>query len=126
MSNVYRSVCFAGGGLGAVARWLICLKISSHWGIMPVNVIGAFLIGCTSCYFERHLYHAALKSFVMTGFLGGFTTFSTYLLNFTALLNVHSYTEAFLYLIGSVVIGFIALLLGIKGISCLLSLYPSF
>ena len=54
MTHTFLSV-FAGGGLGAVARWLICLKITSHWGTMLVNVTGAFLIGCAYCYFEKHI-----------------------------------------------------------------------
>ena len=61
----------------------------------------------------------------MTGLLGGFTTFSTYLLNFETLLNAHRCSDAFLYLTASVVIGFIALLSGMKGMSVLFSLYPN-
>lgn len=111
---VFLSV-FIGGGAGAVARWLICSKITSHWGTMLVNVIGAFLIGCAYGYFQKHFSDdITLKSFVMTGLLGGFTTFSTYLLNFETLLNTRQYTDAFLYLTGSIVIGLIALAAGIK------------
>ena len=58
--------------------------------------------------------NTSLKLFVMTGLLGGFTTFSTYLLNFSTLINGNNYIEAFLYLLLSIVIGLIALMLGMK------------
>ena len=106
---------FLGGGIGSVLRWLICCKINSHWGTMIVNIIGAFLIGCAYTYFQKHLVdNTNLKLFVMTGLLGGFTTFSTYLLNFTTLIAENNYTEAFLYLLLSIIIGVIALVLGMK------------
>ena len=106
---------FLGGGFGSVLRWLICNKINSHWGTMIVNILGAFLIGCAYAYFQKHLSdNTNLKLFIMTGLLGGFTTFSTYLLNFSTLINENNYTEAFSYLLLSIVIGLIALVLGIK------------
>ena len=106
---------FLGGGVGSVIRWLICCKINSHWGTMIVNILGAFLIGCAYSYFQKHLLdNTNLKLFVMTGLLGGFTTFSTYLLNFTTLIAENKYTEAFLYLLLSIIIGVIALVLGMK------------
>jgi CrcB protein len=106
---------FLGGGIGSVLRWLICCKINSHWGTMIVNIIGAFLIGCAYTYFQKHLVdNTNLKLFVITGLLGGFTTFSTYLLNFTTLIAENNYTEAFLYLLLSIIIGVIALVLGMK------------
>ena len=109
---------FLGGGIGSVLRWLICCKINSHWGTMIVNIIGAFLIGCAYTYFQKHLVdNTNLKLFVITGLLGGFTTFSTYLLNFTTLIAENNYTEAFLYLLLSIIIGVIALVLGMKGMT---------
>ena len=106
---------FLGGGIGSVLRWLICCKVNSHWGTMIVNILGAFLIGCAYTYFQKHLAdNTNLKLFIMTGLLGGFTTFSTYLLNFSTLISENNYTEAFSYLLLSIVIGLIALVLGMK------------
>lgn len=113
---------FLGGGIGSLCRWLVCSKISSHWGTMIVNVVGAFLIGCAYVYFEKHLAeNPTLKLFVMTGLLGGFTTFSTYLLNFSTLISDNQWLEAFAYLLLSVIIGLCALLLGMKSTSLLIS-----
>ncbi len=106
---------FIGGGIGSILRWLCCSLISSHWGTMLVNVLGAFLIGAAYSYFAKlSTLNQELKLFVMTGLLGGFTTFSTYLLNFITLANGNRLTEAFLYLIGSVLIGSLFLFAGMK------------
>ena len=106
---------FIGGGLGSLLRWLCCTIVSSHWGTFLVNVAGAFFIGLAYSYFNKHAgLSADAKLFIMTGLLGGFTTFSTYLLNFTTLINAHHPLEAFAYLIGSVLIGSLFLLAGIK------------
>ena len=111
---------FLGGGIGSVFRWLISYKINSHWGTMVVNILGAFLIGCAYAYFQKHLAHSPnLKLFVTTGLLGGFTTFSTYLLNFVTLISENKHTEALIYLLLSVLIGLIALLLGMKAAALL-------
>ena len=109
---------FIGGGIGSVLRWMCCQLIINHWGTFVVNVLGAFFIGVAYTYFEKYTnLPPATKTFIMTGLLGGFTTFSTYLLNFTTLFNQNSLLEAFLYLIGSVVVGAVFLILGMKVLS---------
>lgn len=105
---------FVGGGLGAVLRWLMGRIISGHWGTFLVNVLGAFCIGLAYAWFARRGVSPALKLFVMTGLLGGFTTFSTYLLDFIHLAAAGRPGEAWLYLAGSVAVGAGALVLGIK------------
>ena len=55
---------------------------------MLANVFGAMLIGMASEYFlSRADLRPEVRSFIVTGFLGGFTTFSTYLLDFNHLLS---------------------------------------
>lgn len=105
---------FLGGGLGSILRWLICSKINTHWGTMLVNIIGAFLIGCSYEFFRQKITTPELKLFVITGLLGGFTTFSTYLLDFSKLLNTQDLAEAWSYLFLSLSLGLAALVLGIK------------
>lgn len=105
---------FIGGGIGSVLRWLCCSFISSHWGTMIVNVTGAFFIGIAYSYFAKSDLSTETKLFVMTGLLGGFTTFSTYLLNFITLLNENKVIEGFVYLLISVIVGCLFLLAGIK------------
>lgn len=105
---------FLGGGLGAILRWLICSKINTHWGTMLVNIIGAFLIGCAYEFFRQKLSTPEIRLFIITGLLGGFTTFSTYLLDFSKLLNTQNFAEAWMYLLFSLSLGLVALITGIK------------
>lgn len=112
---------FLGGGIGSVLRWLVCTRVYNHWGTMLVNVVGAFLIGCAYVYFENKLSaNSEFKLFIMTGLLGGFTTFSTYLLNFSALLSNNNFVEGFSYLLLSIIIGCAALVTGMKIASVIL------
>ena len=109
---------FLGGGIGSVFRWGICCKISNHWGTMLVNVIGAFLIGYLFEYISlRSGFKPEMKVFLMTGLLGGFTTFSTYLLDFVVLANRGEMLEGVLYLLLSVIIGTVFLVAGMKLVS---------
>ncbi|GHU22427.1 putative fluoride ion transporter CrcB [Spirochaetia bacterium] len=75
---------FIGGGLGAVLRSVstICIKSIVHItfpaGTLFVNIIGALLIGFLFSTFELHAVPDTVRLFFITGFLGGYTTFSTY------------------------------------------------
>jgi CrcB protein len=78
---------FLGGGLGAMSRWglstgiqSLAEKTSLHrfpFGIFACNILGCFLIGCVFGHFTQK-HPAWLFPFLVTGFLGGFTTFSTF------------------------------------------------
>ncbi|MGL4394071.1 MAG: fluoride efflux transporter FluC [Brevinema sp.] len=74
---------FLGGGVGSLLRYLITkqLYFVSGWvGILIVNILGSFLLGI--CYqLSTHQIPQDSKLFLMTGLLGGFTTFSTLQLN---------------------------------------------
>lgn len=68
---------FIGSGLGGVCRWLLGTWLNGNYpiGTLMANVLGCFLIGC----FTRLLPgDAHLKLLLVTGFCGGFTTFSTF------------------------------------------------
>ena len=113
---------FLGGGIGSVLRWLVTSRIASHWGVMLANVFGAMLIGMASEYFlSRADLRPEVRSFIVTGFLGGFTTFSTYLLDFNHLLSHEKWSEAGIYLAGSIVVGFAFLLAGSRLMKLFLS-----
>jgi len=75
----------AGGGLGAVARYTLGsqidknLNLSFPVGIFFVNLLGCFLIGLIVSMFENKLiFSENLKIFLIVGFLGSLTTFSTF------------------------------------------------
>lgn len=78
-------IVFAGGGLGAIARyWLsgAVYKFASTqfpYGTMAVNMFGCLLIGfLMSLFADRFLINPGLRLFLTIGILGGFTTFSTF------------------------------------------------
>lgn len=111
---------FLGGGFGSLLRWLICSKISAHWGTLTVNILGAFLIGVLYQYISLHSgFKQEIKLLLMTGVLGGFTTFSTYLLDFVTLINKENFLEAAFYLLISIFIGVMFLMIGIKVVNWL-------
>ncbi len=74
---------FIGGGLGSLCRFVIgshLLKSASHtfpWSTLAANAIGCLLIGLLIGYFERR-GAGLLPLLLVTGFCGGFTTFSTF------------------------------------------------
>lgn len=76
---------FVGGGLGAAARHVInslsMVLFGSRypWGTFVINVVGSLLIGVLAEWFALHAQPSAnLRLFLVTGLLGGFTTFSAF------------------------------------------------
>lgn len=75
-----------GGALGTFFRYLISglphkyTDIVFPWGTLLVNVSGAFIIGLIWGIFEERGISPHIRTFIFIGFLGGFTTFSTFAL----------------------------------------------
>ena len=74
-----------GGGLGAMLRFALALWIDERvgvhfpWGTLAVNVAGCFGIGVVATLADEHTpVSPALRLFLVTGLLGGFTTFSAF------------------------------------------------
>ena len=114
------ALVFAGGAGGSAIRWLVGLGIGAfHKGTFPlgtflINVSGAFLMGLLSTLFNvdwKDRYGNNLTAFVLTGVLGGYTTFSSYQLD-TANLYDKGKRAAVYYWIGSVAVGLIGAALG--------------
>lgn len=87
-------VCvFLGGGIGSCLRWLFGLACTGMFpglrlGIVGVNLLGCFAVGAAAGYFARHaMPPIGLRLFVITGLLGGFTTFSAFSLEAMTLLE---------------------------------------
>lgn len=110
----------AGGAVGAVARYLINLSpLSVVSGKFPfptfvINVSGSFLIGLMLILLtDRIEVSENLRLAVIVGFLGAFTTFSTFEMEIYGLLRERYTWTAVLYLVSSVAVGFVGLLAGI-------------
>jgi CrcB protein len=108
-----------GGFLGAVARYAVSLWIGQRWGrIFPlgtffVNVSGCFLIALAiSLMSERFMVNPQWRLFLAVGFLGAYTTFSTFEFETGSLLRDGEWMIATLNVVVSVVAGFIALKIG--------------
>ena len=68
-----------GGAVGSLARWGLAESITAPWGTLTVNVSGCLVIGLLAGWlFVRH---PRLRLLLGVGFLGGYTTFSTHLLD---------------------------------------------
>ena len=109
-----------GGSLGAVARYL--LNISPLGGIFDkfplptfvINVAGSFLIGFLMIVFaDKLVVSENLRIAVIVGFLGAFTTFSTFEMEIFGLVRERQLPIALLYLVLSVVAGFIGVVGGV-------------
>jgi CrcB protein len=71
-----------GAAIGGLARWLAGLLLNPQWkgfplGTLFVNCLGGLLIGMALAWFE-HLPNETLRLLMVTGFLGGLTTFSSF------------------------------------------------
>lgn len=102
---------FLGGGLGAILRYFIGVFFNqpgkSHLpiGTLTVNLAGSLIIGFLAFWFSRQDISSELKGFILTGFLGAFTTFSTYILESYDLIQKDMWQMAFLYITISTIIG---------------------
>ena len=109
-----------GGAIGASLRFLSGAMIlrtmgsGFPYGTMFVNVIGSFLMGFLAFYLLERMggSFSRYAPFLMTGVLGGFTTFSAYSLDALYLLERGRYLSASVYMGGSVVLAIGALFLG--------------
>jgi CrcB protein len=110
----------AGGALGALARWAVAEALPHSGGQVPwatliTNVLGCFLIGVLMVVvIERVPERRLVRPFLGTGILGGFTTFSTYAVDTRGLLATDRPALAAAYLVGTLVLGLVAVVLGLR------------
>jgi len=106
-----------GGAIGSSLRYLVnvgALRLVGSgfpWATLTVNVIGSFLMGALVVWFaHRDLMRFA--PFLMTGVLGGFTTFSAFSLDTVTLWQRGEATTAAAYVAASIILSLVALLAG--------------
>lgn len=101
-----------GGALGASLRYLIAGSVGFPYGTLTVNIIGSFIMGALFETLEARGF-GHLSPLVMTGVLGGFTTFSAFSLDVLRLIETGRGEEAVLYAGGSVTLSLAAVFAGV-------------
>lgn len=101
-----------GGALGAVLRYGVGLAVAFPFGTLAVNVLGSFVIGLVWVWLAARGLQA-WAPFVMTGVLGGFTTFSAFSLEAVALYERGALGLAAIYVVANVTFSIAALMLGL-------------
>jgi len=100
---------FLGGGTGSCLRYLLTYLFHTPFATFTANIIGCFLIGMLSSMISN----AEWKLLLVTGFCGGFTTFSTFSNETTAMLRSGDTLQAVCYIAASVIFGIIATIAGV-------------
>src|SRR5690554_1289691 len=113
------ALIFMGGGLGSILRYLLAKFLNSHetgvpYGTLLVNILGSLLLGIVLGWaLKNNTLSSATVLFLATGFCGGFTTFSTFAYENHLFLKNGDILSFAVYSIGSMVLGFAVVFLGL-------------
>ncbi len=107
-----------GGAVGSVTRYVLggaaqrATHISFPAGTLAVNVVGCFLIGMLTQHYMNTQTSPLMRAALITGFCGGFTTFSAFSIETVALIEGGSYGRAAAYIVMSVTLSIAATFAG--------------
>lgn len=108
-----------GGAFGALSRYEVTRWINRYWqhhfpfATLLINVFGCVLMGVAFVVIsERMPTLEPYRPLIMVGFLGAFTTFSTFSLEIMALINMQAWLSAISYLLLSCILGILGLAVG--------------
>ena len=119
-------VVAAGGALGAVSRYLASGWVQGitgdffPWGTFSVNVAGSLALGFLMVWLQGVVSSPEMRQFVTIGFLGSFTTFSTFSFETVAMLRDGEWWRAGGYTAGSVALGILAVIAGAAAAAALM------
>ncbi|MCE1196903.1 fluoride efflux transporter CrcB [bacterium] len=108
-----------GGGIGSVCRYLVSTALNRRfggsfaWGTMTVNLLGCLLIGFLVGLVDRSILPKEYRLILVTGFLGGFTTFSSFALESVGMFRERAIGAGILNVGVNVVLGFALTIVGL-------------
>ena len=109
-----------GGFLGFIARYLLSGWAAARWGVIfpwgtfIINISGSFILGFFLAFAqERPWVHPQARLLFAIGFVGAYTTFSTYTYESIRLMMNGQFALAAAYIVGSVVFGLVAVFAGV-------------
>lgn len=109
---------FLGGGLGSLLRFGLAQRFNAQgaypWGTFAANGLSCLALGVLLGLAGRHYLSPEARLFFITGFCGGFSTFSTFSNELLVLLRQGDYLMAALYLLSSLVVGLAAVFIGLR------------
>ena len=111
-------VVAVGGALGAVLRYVTSGWVQTvsggffPWGTLTVNVLGSLALGFLMVWLQSTASSAEIRDLVTVGFLGSFTTFSTFSYETSAMLRDGEWWRAGGYTVGSLFLGLVAVAVG--------------
>jgi fluoride exporter len=112
-------IVFIGGGFGSIARYYLSLMLNPESksafaiGTFLINIFSCLLAGIIAGLITKNINDERLKLLLLTGFCGGFSTFSTYILESYHLVTSGQLILFLTYIIGSIVGGLICCVLGV-------------
>lgn len=116
-----------GGALGSVLRYLISIGLkqsytySFPWHTFFINIIGCIAIGVVYALLNNYSAPLFWQSLIVAGFLGGFTTFSSFGYETFVLFKSQQYVNAIVYMIGSNLFGLAGVFIGYQTINRMLA-----
>lgn len=108
-----------GSFIGGAARYLLAIPFQNRlifyfpFGTLIANIVGCFLIGILFAISTKGIISAEARIFLVTGILGGFTTFSSFSLETVEMFKDGYWLKAIVYIFTSVAIGLLATLFAI-------------
>lgn len=124
------AICI-GASIGALCRWGLGLWLTPGgvipWGTLAANLIGGYLIGvCIAVFHAMPQLDPMWRLLLITGFLGGLTTFSTFSAEVVGFLMAERYALALATATAHVAGSLLMTILGIKGATYLIASYARF
>ncbi len=105
-----------GGALGSMGRYILSKWLENAtfpWATLAVNIIGSLLIGLLIGLIAKDVLSSEVKLLLVTGFCGGFTTFSTFANESLSLMRAGDVVLSAIYIGGSVFLGILAVYVGL-------------